>query len=132
MKGFVTNIEKDALENTDFRRVLYTAQHCQLVIMSLLPKEEIGEEIHHLDQFIRCESGEGKAILNGVEHTLTDGFVIIVPSGATHNIINSSDVKPLKLYTVYAPANHRDGVVHKTKAEADADEDEHFDGKTTE
>jgi mannose-6-phosphate isomerase-like protein (cupin superfamily) len=100
--------------------------------MSLLPKEEIGEEIHHLDQFIRCESGEGKAILNGVEHTLTDGFVIIVPSGATHNIINSSDVKPLKLYTVYAPANHRDGVVHKTKAEADADEDEHFDGKTTE
>lgn len=132
MKGFVTNIEKDALENTDFRRVLYTAQHCQLVIMSLLPKEEIGEEIHHLDQFIRCESGLGKAVLNGIEHTLTDGFIIVVPSGAKHNIINVSEDKPLKLYTLYAPANHRDGVVHKTKAEADADEDEHFNGKTTE
>jgi mannose-6-phosphate isomerase-like protein (cupin superfamily) len=131
MKGFIGNIEKISLDNTDFRRVLYTAKNCQLVVMSLRSGEEIGAEVHQLDQFIRVEKGEGKAILDGVEHTLKDGSAIVVPAGARHNIINTSESEPLKLYTVYAPPNHRDGIVHKTKQEAESDE-EHFDGKTTE
>ncbi len=130
MKGFVQNIEKAALENETFRTVLYTARNCQLVVMSLLPGEDIGEEVHELDQFIRCEAGEGKAILDGVEHAVTDGFAIIVPSGARHNIVNTGS-EPMKLYTLYSPPNHRDGVVHATKAVAEGD-DEHFDGTTTE
>lgn len=132
MKGYITNIEKASLENTLFRRVLYTAKNCQLVVMSLKPSEDIGEEVHHLDQFIRCEAGQGKAILNGVEHVIGDGFVVVVPAGATHNIRNTSSDQPLKLYTLYAPPNHRDGVVHETKEQAEADEGEHFDGKTSE
>lgn len=131
MKGFIVNIEKASLENEYFRKVLYTAKNCQLVVMSLKPGEDIGEEIHHLDQFIRCETGQGKAILDGVAHQISDGFSVIVPAGAKHNIINTSSEKPLKLYTLYAPPNHRDGVIHKTKAEAEANE-EHFDGKATE
>ena len=131
MKGYVGNIEKLSLENENFRRVLYTAQHSQLVLMSLKPREDIGEEIHHLDQFIRCESGEGIAVLDGVEHTISNGFVVVVPSGAKHNIINTSLDKSLKLYTLYSPPNHRDGVIHQTKAQAEAGE-EHFDGKPTE
>lgn len=131
MKGFIINIEKASLENEYFRKVLYTAKNCQLVVMSLKPGEDIGEEIHQLDQFIRCESGQGKAILDGVEHQISDGYSVIVPAGAKHNIINISSEKPLKLYTLYAPPNHRDGVIHKTKAEAEANE-EHFDGKTSE
>ncbi|MDP1719061.1 MAG: cupin domain-containing protein [bacterium] len=131
MKGFVINIEKASLENEYFRQVLYTDKNTQLVVMSLKPKEEIGAEVHKLDQFIRCEAGQGKAILDGVEHEVRDGFAIIVPMGTLHNIINTSADKPMKLYTVYAPPNHRDGVIHKTKAEAEADE-ESFDGKTTE
>ena len=132
MEGYVINIEKASLENEYFRKVLYTAKNSQLVIMSLKPNEDIGEEVHQLDQFIRCESGSGKAILNGVEHIISDGFAIVVPAGAKHNIINTSSDKPLKLYTIYSPPNHRDGVAHKTKTDAVADEGEHFDGVTTE
>lgn len=130
MKGFVGNIEKITLANQDFRKVLYTATHSQLVVMSIAPNEEIGEEVHQLDQFIRCEAGKGKAILNGVEHIISNGFAIVIPAGAKHNLINVSNV-PLKLYTVYSPPNHRDGTVHKTKADAMADEEE-FDGHTSE
>ncbi|HEY4486569.1 MAG TPA: cupin domain-containing protein [Candidatus Paceibacterota bacterium] len=131
MKGFVTNIEKDSLANQYFRKVLYTAKNSQLVLMSLKPGEDIGEEIHQLDQFIRCESGEGKAILNGVSQEIQDGFIVLVPAGARHNIINTSEERDMKLYTLYSPPNHRDGVIHKTKKDAEGDE-EHFDGKTTE
>jgi len=131
MKGFVENIEKLSLENENFRKVLYTAKNCQLVLMSLNVGEEIGSEVHHLDQFLRVEDGEGKAILDGVSHDISNGFAILVPAGAEHNIINTGTTK-MKLYTVYAPANHLDGVIHATKADAVADEEEHFDGKTTE
>ena len=131
MKGYVINIEKASLENEYFRKVLYTAKNSQLVIMSLKPNEDIGEEIHQLDQFIRCESGSGKAILDGVEHIIADGSAIVIPAGAKHNIVNISPDKPLKLYTLYSPPNHRDGVIHQTKNQAVAD-DEHFDGATTE
>jgi len=132
MKGFVVNIEKISLENENFRKVLYTAKNSQLVVMSLKPQEDIGEETHQLDQFIRCESGQGKAVLNDVEHEISDGFVVVVPAGTKHNIINVSVDKPLKLYTLYSPPNHKDGTIHSTKADALADESEHFDGKTTE
>lgn len=131
MKGYVANIEKISLENDFFRRVLYTAKNSQLVVMSLKPGEDIGEEVHQLDQFIRCESGEGKAILNGIEYIISDGFAVVVPAGIKHNIINTSSDKPLKLYTLYSPPNHRDGVTHQTKEQAETD-DEHFDNKTTE
>jgi len=132
MKGYVTNIEKASLENNYFRKILYTAKDMQLVVMSLKHGEDIGMEIHKLDQFIRCESGEGKAILNNIEHKIGDGSAIIIPAGINHNIINTSKDKPMKLYTLYAPPNHQDGVIHKTKAQAEANEEEHFDGKTTE
>lgn len=131
MKGYIANIEDITLENDLFRKVLYTAKNCQLVIMSIRPGGDIGEEVHELDQFIRCEAGSGKAILDGVEHAIGGGTVIIVPAGARHNIVNVSSEKPLQLYTLYAPPNHRDGVVHATKEEAEKDE-EHFNGKTTE
>jgi mannose-6-phosphate isomerase-like protein (cupin superfamily) len=130
MKGFVQDIEGLAINNNDFRRVLYTAKHCQLVVMALMPKEEIGAEVHTLDQFFRVEEGNGEAVLDGVRRTIQAGFAIVVPAGANHNIINTGKV-PLKLYTLYAPPNHRDGVVHHTRADAEADK-EHFDGKTTE
>lgn len=130
MNGYVTNIEKLSLENSDFRHVLYTAKNSQLVLMSIEVGDDIGEEIHHLDQFLRIEHGVGKAVLDGVEHELEDGSAIVVPAGAKHNIINTGDV-PLKLYTVYSPPEHMDGIVRATKAEAMASE-EHFDGKTTE
>jgi mannose-6-phosphate isomerase-like protein (cupin superfamily) len=132
MKGFITNIEKESLENEYFRKVLYTSTHAQLVVMNLLPNEDIGEEVHQLDQFIRVEAGEGKSVLDGVEHELKDGFAIVIPHGTRHNIINTSSTKPMKLYTVYAPPNHKDGTIHKTKADAEADEGEHFDGRTSE
>lgn len=131
MKGYIENIEKVTLENQLFRKVLYTAHNSQLVLMSLKPGEEIGKEIHNLDQFIRCEAGNGKAILDGVEHDLSDGYAIVVPSGAEHNIVNTSATEPMKLYTVYSPPNHKDGTVHATKADAETQE-EHFDGATTE
>lgn len=131
MNGYVENIEKLTLENDNFRKVLYTTKNCQLVVMSLKPGEEIGAEIHHLDQFLRCEAGEGKAILDGVEHVIGDGFAILVPAGTMHNIINTSSDKFLKLYTLYAPPNHRDGTIHVTKEQAEANEEE-FDSQTTE
>ncbi len=131
MKGYVVNIEQLSLKNNYFRKVLYTAKNSQLVVMSLKPKEEIGAEVHQLDQFIRCEAGVGKAILDGMEHSISDGFVVVVPAGTRHNIINTSTEKPMKLYTLYSPPNHRDGVVHKTKADAEKDE-EYFDGKISE
>jgi mannose-6-phosphate isomerase-like protein (cupin superfamily) len=130
MKGFVQDIEDLAVKNEDFRRVLYTAKHCQLVVMALRPKEEIGAEIHKLDQFFRVEEGTGEAVLDGARTAIRAGFAVVVPAGATHNIINTGSV-PLKLYTLYAPPNHRDGVVHHTRDDADRDE-EQFDGKMTE
>ncbi|MGC9611026.1 MAG: cupin domain-containing protein [Minisyncoccia bacterium] len=133
MKGFVENIEKITEENENFRKVIYTARYSQLVVMSIPPKGEIGEEVHGLDQFLRIESGTGKAILNGIERVIENGSAIVVPAGTKHNIINSSADKPMKLYTVYSPPNHIDGTIHKTKAEAEADENhDHFNGITTE
>lgn len=131
MKGYVTDIENDTLENQDFRRVLYTAKNSQLVLMSLRPKEEIGEETHNLDQFIRVEAGDGFAVLDGVKHPISDGTAIVIPAGTKHNVVNDSATEELKLYTVYSPPEHRDGAIHKTKVDALAHE-EHFDGKTTE
>lgn len=131
MKGFVINIEKATIDNNFYRKVLYTAKHSQLVLMSLAPNEDIGEEVHHLDQFFRIESGEGKAILNNVEHKISDGSALVIPAGVKHNIINTSKNKDLKLYTIYSPAEHKDGTVHKTKADAKADKEE-FDGKISE
>lgn len=129
--GYVINIEQESLLNKNFRKVLYTAKNSQLVVMSLLPKEEIGEEIHPLDQFIRVESGQGKAILKDKEYELTNGFAVVVPAGTKHNIINTSETEDMKLYTVYSPPNHKDGTIHSTKEIAEANE-ENFDGKTTE
>ncbi len=130
MKGYVANIEQLSLANEYFRQVLYTDARMQLVVMALKPNEDIGEEVHTLDQFIRIEEGEGKAVLDGEEHALADGTVVIIPAGTRHNIINTSAQKPMKLYTLYAPPNHKEGTTHKTKAEAEADE-EHFDGTVT-
>ena len=130
MKGFVENIEALSVANLNFRQVLYTAKNCQLVVMSLKPKEDIGMEVHKLDQFFRVEEGSGEAILDGVQKPIGTGFAVIVPAGTKHNIVNTGSV-PMKLYTLYAPPHHRDGVVHKTKANAEADK-EHFNGKTTE
>ncbi len=130
MKGYVINIEEAAKENNDFRRVLYTAEHSQLVLMSLKAGEEIGMEMHTLDQFFRVEKGEGKAVIEGVEHEIKDGSAIVIPAGTNHNIINTGS-QEMKLYTIYSPPNHRDGVIHSTKEIAEAD-DEHFDGETTE
>lgn len=130
MHGYIINIEKETEKNADFRRVLYTARHSQLVVMSLAPGEDIGEEVHTLDQFIRCEAGEGSAVLNGEEHAFRAGDAVIIPAGTKHNVRNASSTAPMKLYTVYAPPAHRDGVTHHTKADAERNE-EHFDGKTT-
>lgn len=131
MQGFVTNIEKDTKDNDNFRKVLYTATKSQLVVMSLLPHEEIGMEVHELDQFIRVEEGSGKVILDGVEHEIEDDWAVVIPAGTHHNVINTSDTEKMKLYTIYSPPEHRFDVVHATKPEAEAD-DEHFDGRTTE
>ena len=131
MKGYVTNIEKDTVKNQDFRRVLYTGKNTQLVLMSIRPKEDIGEEVHTLDQFIRVESGRGVAILDGVKHQISDGSAVVIPAGTRHNVINDSGSEELKLYSLYSPPEHRDGTIHPTKDDALAHE-EHFDGKTTE
>lgn len=132
MKGFNANIEKDTLENTNFRKVLYTGQHCQLVLMALKPGEDIGAEIHEEnDQFFRFEQGKGKVVIDENEYEVEDGSAIIVPAGAKHNIINVSDTEELKLYTIYSPAHHKDGIVRATKAEAEANEAD-FDEVTTE
>jgi len=129
MKGYVQDIEGITVKNEEFRRVLYTASNCQLVVMALKPKEEIGMEAHKPDQFFRVEEGTGEAVLGGVRTMISAGFAVLVPGGTNHNIINTGTV-PMKLYTIYSPPNHRDGVVHHTRAEAEAD-NEHFDGKTT-
>lgn len=132
MKGFSTNIEKETLENGNFRKVLYTGKHSQLVLMSLAPNEEIGMEVHEEnDQFFRFEKGQGKCIIDGNEYELGDGVAVVVPAGAQHNIINTSGEEELKLYTIYSPAHHKDGVVRATRAEAEANDAE-FDGTTTE
>jgi mannose-6-phosphate isomerase-like protein (cupin superfamily) len=132
MKGFVSNLEQETKKNADFRRVLYTGKHSQLVLMSLRPGEEIGEETHEdVDQFFRFEAGEGYVIIDGVEHRIKDGNAVIVPAGAKHNVVNTSKSADLRLYTVYSPPEHKDGVIRHTKKEAMASE-EHFDGRTTE
>lgn len=131
MKGYTTNIEKDTLENNNFRKVLYSGKHSQLVLMSLAPKEEIGMEVHEEnDQFFRFEKGEGKCVIDNNEYELKDGVAVIVPAGAEHNIINTSVTDELKLYTIYSPA-HKDGIIRATKVEAEENEAE-FDGVTTE
>lgn len=130
MTGFVKDIEQLAVDNRDFRQVLYTAQHCQLVLMSLGPGEEIGAEVHHLDQFFRVEEGSGEARLDDLRTPIRAGFAVIVPAGVNHNIVNTGAVD-LKLYTLYSPPNHRDGVIHHTRADAEADTEE-YDGITTE
>lgn len=132
MKSYVANIEKETRENENFRKVLYTAKFSQLVVMALAPSEEIGEEVHTLDQFIRIEAGKGKAVLDGVEHEIKDDFAIVIPAGTKHNVINTSSDAPMKLYTIYSPPEHRDGVVHATKEDAMNDKTDEFDGKTTE
>jgi len=132
MNGYTTNIEKDTLGNNNFRKVLYTGKHSQLVLMSLAPKEEIGMEVHEEnDQFFRFEKGQGKCIIDGNEYELSDGVAVVVPAGAQHNIINTSDTQELKLYTIYSPAHHKDGIIRVTKKEAERKE-AGFDGKTTE
>ncbi len=130
MKGYIVDIEKETKDNDNFRKVLYTGKNSQLVVMSIEAGDEIGEEVHDLDQFIRIEDGRGKAVLDNIEHALEDDFAVVVPAGTKHNIVNTGD-KPLKLYTIYSPPEHRDGVIHKTRADA-IDDEEHFDGKTTE
>lgn len=132
MKGFSTNIEKDTVENGNFRKVLYTGHHSQLVLMSLRPGEEIGMEVHEEnDQFFRFEAGTGRCIIDGNEYELADGVAIVVPAGAQHNVMNTSETEDLKMYTIYSPAHHKDGIVRATKEEAMAQEAE-FDGVTTE
>lgn len=132
MKGFTANIEKDAVENDNYRKVLYTGEHMQLVLMSLKPGEEIGEETHlKSDQFFRFESGTGKCIVNGREYEVKAGDVVLVPSGSKHNVINTDASNDLKLYTIYALPNHKDGIVRATKEDASKHEAK-FDGKTTE
>lgn len=132
MKGFHTNIEKDSIENGNFRKVLYTGKHSQLVLMSLKPGEDIGQEVHNEnDQFFRIEAGTGKCVIDGNEYNLADGSAIVVPAGAEHNVINTSESEDLKLYTIYSPSHHKDGIVRATKDEAMANEED-FDGVTTE
>ena len=129
MKGFILNIEKETTENTDYRRVLYTGRYSQLVVMSIEPGDEIGNEMHVLDQFIRIEEGKAKAVLNNAdEYEMKDDDAIVIPANTWHNVINTGDT-PLKLYTLYSPPEHKDGTIHKTKAD---EKEEHFDGKTSE
>ena len=131
MKGFVTKIEKRSLENDNFREVLYNDKNSQLVLMSLLGGGVIGVEVHVVDKFLCLVWWTGTAILSDIPHDINDGSVIIVPAGTRHNVINTGS-EAMKLYTVYMPPHHRDGVVHKTKAEGEADQTDEFDGKTTE
>lgn len=126
MVGYFGNIEQETLQNENFRKVLFTGKHAQLVVMSLLPGEDIGVEVHDtVDQFFRVDSGEGKVVMNGEEAEFSDGFAFIVPAGTEHNVVNTSETEPLKLYTIYSPPNHPDGTVHKDKAEAEEYEKQH-------
>ncbi|TKB86271.1 MAG: cupin domain-containing protein [Nitrospira sp.] len=131
MKGYVTHIEEATLKNSLYRQVLFTAKNSQLVLMSLKPGEEIGEEVHELDQFLRFEAGDGTVILDGQDHAVRDGFAVVIPAGTRHNVINTSKSADLKLYSLYSPPEHKVGTVHRTKQEADADADHHFDGRTS-
>lgn len=132
MRGFHTNIEQDTVGNTDFRRVLYTSKHSQLVLMSLRPKEEIGLETHpENDQFLRFEGGRGAVFIDDNRYEVEDGDAVIVPAGARHNVVNLEETEELKIYTIYSPPHHKDGTVHTTKQQAETD-DEEFDGTTTE
>lgn len=127
MEGYVGNIEKLTLSNINFRKVLFTGQHAQLVVMSLLPNEDIGAEVHQIvDQFLRIEKGEGKVIINNEAHPIKDGDAIIIPAGAQHNVINLSSTEQLKLYTIYSPPHHKDKTIHKTKSDAIKDESDHI------
>jgi mannose-6-phosphate isomerase-like protein (cupin superfamily) len=131
-KGYRVDLEKVTKKNTNFRRVLYTAEHSQLVLMNLRPKEEIGEEVHKgIDQFFRFESGRGTVVVNGVKHAVRDGSGVVVPAGSRHNVINTSPDLNLRFYTIYSPPDHKDKIVHHTRAEAMA-RDKEFDGRTTE
>jgi len=132
MKGFNSNIEKDALKNENFRKVLYTSKHMQLLLMSLKPNEDIGEETHpNIDQFFRFEAGNGKCIIDGNEYVVGNGDVIVIPAGSKHNVINTDSIKELKMYTIYGPPNHKDGIINATKKDSEKN-DVKFDGKTTE
>jgi mannose-6-phosphate isomerase-like protein (cupin superfamily) len=131
MDHFLIDIEQATRRNDHFRQVLFTASHSQLVLMSLKPGEDIGTETHQLDQFIRVEEGEGTARLNGKDYPLKDGSALVIPAGTEHNVINQGTNKPLKLYTIYSPPEHKDATIHPTKREAEQDKDDHFDGKTT-
>lgn len=127
MKGYFLNIEKETLENTDYRRVLFTANNSQLVLMSIEPGDEIGAEVHELDQFIRIEQGNAKVVIDGEETAVEDDWAFIIPAGAEHNVVNTGD-EPLKLYSIYSPPEHKHGTIHKTKAD---EKEEHFDGETS-
>jgi mannose-6-phosphate isomerase-like protein (cupin superfamily) len=132
MKGFCGDIESMTRENSDFRKVLYTTSHSQLVLMNLNPGEEIGLETHgENDQFFRFEAGEGKVLIDGNEYPVADGTAVVVPAGARHNVINTSASLELKIYTIYSPAHHKDGIVRATKAEAESDAPE-YDGRNSE
>jgi len=132
MKGYKSNIEELTTDNQTFRRVLYTGPHLQLVLMTLRPGEDIGEEVHKdTDQFFRFEAGRGQVTIDGTVYDIKGGDAVIVPAGATHNIVNTGSDNELSMYTIYAPSHHKEGTVHNTKAEALADQ-EHFDGNTTE
>ena len=128
MNGYVTNIEEATLENENYRKVLYTTKNSQLVLMTIQPGDEIGEEIHELDQFIRLEAGKARVTLDGIEHSLEDDWAVVIPAGTKHNVVNVGD-EPVRLYSVYSPPEHKDGTMHATKAD---DKEEHFDGVTTE
>lgn len=128
MKGYIANIEEETINNTDYRRVLYTAKNMQLVVMNIQPGDEIGMEVHELSQFIRLEQGSGVAILDGVETAISDDWAVVIPAGTQHNIVNTG-ASEMKVYSVYAPPEHKDGTVHTTKAD---EKEEHFDGTTTE
>lgn len=128
MNGYVLNIEKETEENTDYRRVLYTTKNSQLVLMSIEVGDEIGEETHTLDQFIRFETGEGKVVIDGKEHMIEADWAVVIPAGACHNVINTGSA-PLKLYSIYTPPEHKHGTIHQTKAD---EKEEHFDGEVSE
>jgi mannose-6-phosphate isomerase-like protein (cupin superfamily) len=129
MKYFIINIEDATVANSHYRKELFTGKHSQLVLMNLRPGEEIGTEVHELDQFIRFEAGEGTVMLDGKEHRVNDGIAVVIPAGTQHNVVNTSKKDDLKLYSIYSPPEHKVGTLHKTKQEAEADPDHHFDGR---
>ncbi len=131
MSGYIINIEDAMAKNEYYRQVLFTARHTQLVLMNLKPGEEIGEEVHELDQFIRFEAGDGSVVLDGKSHSVSDGYAVVIPAGTRHNVMNRSNTTDLKLYSLYSPPEHKDKIIHRTKRDADADEHHHFDGETS-